>query len=615
MVGLGDAFIYSKGVLCYILDDIVRILDIHHSDHQETVVSIPGLLTRALSGIEHNTTGYFNILHYSNFIVSSIYISADEDSSASLISFNIYTRRIEVVKELDSTDKIFVRNNEQFLYYGTHSGLDHDGHKKWILRGYNLKRQRWFDQDIYLSDLVGSDIGSTICFELYEDYFYALSNQSSFEVEEIDWTSFYHCVRFPLNSPCQELLEKTENRSMWRRQHHEGPIDDRWTVLRLDIAEATNEIKIVETRKEWHLGSSNSLRTYYTTEIKFPSLYEKNEVETAYRTDTALISSTPALGTDASQSSITSTSSTGRIAMSTTHANFEYLPDDPLTKLLRPDDKPMYMRPPPRCPEYTHPGYDGISATHTLTKSRVRHYHTSSMAFLDLVDDPLPTDVYSTQRLRLRVGSRKLGPPLFHPLPKGKQGLGLCRAPSTDVNVAVKEMYQDLPINYWPAAQDPIHPNKELDALYSILNPPSHLGDVEGVMDDRSIIYATGGRNAPRALIFIGFDPVMRLQGLKMWGVQAQAFGQNGGGDGAHIVGQTVGLEVKQGSAEDVNPGVDERDRIVGIDRKGKGKSRSTSAMQLDVEANSKTGRDVYGRWIWKDAAMFLSINRGYQFD
>ncbi|KAG4426957.1 hypothetical protein IFR05_017560, partial [Cadophora sp. M221] len=141
---------------------------------------------------------------------------------------------------------------------------------KWVIHGYEYKTRKWYDHKVHLPDMVGSEIGSTICFELYKDSFYALSNQTSFEVEEIDWTSFYHCIRFPLNSPCKALLEKTENKSMWRRQHQEGPIDDRWTSLRLDEDETTGDLRIIEARKEWYLGSSKSQRTYYTTDIIFP---------------------------------------------------------------------------------------------------------------------------------------------------------------------------------------------------------------------------------------------------------------------------------------------------------------------------------------------------------
>jgi hypothetical protein len=45
---------------------------------------------------------------------------------------------------------------------------------------------------------------------------------------------------------------------MLRRQHQEGPIDNRWTNLYLDVEEGTGELKIVKSRKEWYLGSSRT---------------------------------------------------------------------------------------------------------------------------------------------------------------------------------------------------------------------------------------------------------------------------------------------------------------------------------------------------------------------
>lgn len=251
-IGLCDAYLYCKGVLCYTLDDKIRVLNLHHSGHSELVISIPSLLAHALSDINENSKGFFQILYYSDYILSCIYRSSGADPTAWLIAFNLRNRQILVAHELDSTDKIFVRHNKQYLYYGTHSELGADGYKKWVIYGYDFKTRKWFDQKVHLPDMVGSEIGSTICFELYDGYFYGLSNQTSFEVEEIDWTSFYHCVRFPLSSPCKELLEKTENKSMWRRQHQEGPIDDRWTNLRLVEDESSGELKIVEARKEWY---------------------------------------------------------------------------------------------------------------------------------------------------------------------------------------------------------------------------------------------------------------------------------------------------------------------------------------------------------------------------
>ena len=687
-IGFCDAYLYCKGVLCYTLDDRVRVLDLHRSGRLEIVISIPRLLTQALStDLGENGRGFFQILYYSNNIISCLYTSTGPDVTAWLIAFNIKCRAILVVEELDFTDKIFVRHNGQFLYYGTHSEVGTDGYKKWVIHGYEFKSHRWFDQKVHLPDMVGSEIGSTICFELHNGFFYALSNQTSFEVEEIDWTSFYHCVRFPLGSPCKELLEKTENNKMWRRQHQEGPIDDRWTSIRLDEDESTGELKIIESRKEWYLGSSRSQRTYYTTDIIFPDDSKEESSDSVYP-PTATISSASISGFTStpsfdsvpgssnglafsSSSSFTSantasTSSATNLAPSISNStkletrDLSGLPDDPLLRLLKPDDHPHHMRPPPRRPQNTHPGNDGSSKpTFTLAKSCLRYYHTSASTFLDLVDDPLPTDWQGTQRLRLRAGSRKLGPPLVHE--RGPMQ-GLLRGPSPDLATALKEMYRESEIVYWPPAQDPNKADEDLDAIYRLLNPPTHLGNVEGTADERSMVYVTGASDKPQAIIFVGFDPAIKLEGLKRWpglknwddmckeavGERPHARLQNWGGggmcrkgvgEGPHIDGRAAGcgdndvIPIGSGLAPEANVGADERrygdveenDRTVSIDRKGKGKAKCASLApvqlvggQANVDiGNSEVGRAAGGvsrRWAWKEKAMYLDIRLGFYF-
>ncbi|KAH8590455.1 hypothetical protein B0O99DRAFT_634400 [Bisporella sp. PMI_857] len=138
----------------------------------------------------------------------------------------------------------------------------------------------------------------------------------------------------------------------------------------------------------------------------------------------------------------------------------------------------------------------------------VRHFHPAAMAYLEPVDDPLPGNPHGRQRLRLRAGSGKLGSPLVYPLGPGEKGLGLLRPPSDDVDIAVLEMFCEQPIQYWPRPQDSKKPYRDWDAVDGTLNPPSHIGDVEGIiMDDKGLVYATSGGDNLRALVLIGFDP------------------------------------------------------------------------------------------------------------
>ncbi|PVH89320.1 hypothetical protein DL98DRAFT_508410 [Cadophora sp. DSE1049] len=661
-IGFCDAYIYRRGILCYTLDDRIRILDLHRSAQEEFVVSIPGLLTQALSDIGDNNRGTFKCLYYSDGILSCIYDASDEDSPAWLIAFHIKSRRILATHELESTDKIFARHNSQYLYYGTHSELGTDGYKKWVIYGYEYKTRKWFDQKVHLPDMVGSEIGSTICFEFYRNSFYALSNQTSFEVEEIDWTSFYHCIRFPLNSPCKALLEKTVNKSMWRRQHQEGPIDDRWTSLSLDEDESTGELRIVEARKEWYLGCSKSQRTYYTTDIVFPPVKEHAEnssispdtspqdqnfilpttspwvpaAASDQSTSAQASSSTAADTTIASSSSTAATTSAAETTASEPdEQDISELPNIPLLRLLRKDDHPHHINAPNRRPERTHPGNDGSTKpTHTLAKSRIRTYFTPCSTYLDLVDDPHPDDWQGKQRLRLRAGTRKLGPLLRDPV------TGLIRGPNPDLNIALGEMYRVPPIAYWPKAQNLLEPDEHIDAIYRLMNPPSHLGKVEGTVDERSLVYVTGGCDQPQALIFVGFDPSINLAGVKQWGGLSKLSSkkQKGVGEGPHIDGRASGydspsasgewMEGVEGQQEGVYVDVAEAHRTVSIDVKGKGKAvAGPSGPTVHVRAGdssvdvceSTATYDLRGgagrrSWVWREGAMYRDIGLGLYF-
>ena len=280
------------------------------------------------------------------------------------------------------------------------------------------------------------------------------------------------------------MLESTnDDTSTWRRQHAEGPIDDRWTRLCLDEDEITGDLILGEIRKEWYLGSRNRI-TSYTKEIVFPEVClneDKNEDEPE----------TGELGPHGHDLSV--------------------LPDDPILRLLRPHDSPHHIRPPPRKPQNTHPinsGFFGrISA---LVKVPIHHYITSASTYLALVDTSDPTDSQGKQRLGLRAISRKPGPPLRQT--QGEE-FGVLRSPNADLRTALMEMYREQPIAHWPPdTQDP----ETLD-LYRLLNPCNNMGNVEGKADERSLVYATGGPDKPRALVFVGFDPAMRLPGLKTW--------------------------------------------------------------------------------------------------
>jgi hypothetical protein len=174
------------------------------------------------------------------------------------------------------------------------------------------------------------------------------------------------------------------------------------------------------------------------------------------------------------------------------------------------------------------------------------------------------------------------------------------------------ETYTTLPAAFWPLEQDPCEQFDEaLDNLYKLLNPPSHVGDVEGTADERSLVYLTGSKVMPRAIVLVNFDPAIKLRGL-------QSF-RGGRGSG-------IGMRTRydKEKLEDMSNhggwGSEHQGLAIG-DReppKGKGKEReknkeaqhSSQLPILEVTDGSPHDR----RWIWTERAMYTVIDRGYDF-
>ncbi|KAH0545169.1 hypothetical protein FGG08_000781 [Glutinoglossum americanum] len=454
LLGYGATYLYQQGVLCYRVDQpaaMVRVLDIHNSSNVEYVIDIPSLIGHSVTGEAQCQPGTFTLLNYADGILVCLFEARKVDPW--LLAVKVNTGNCLAALELETSQKIFARHNSEYLLYGTHSYTGSHGHREWMIQGYNLKEERPFESNLYLENLVGCDIGLTVAFEIHGGYFYAVSNQTSFEVEEVDWTSFYHGYRFPLDNACRARLEIER---WWRRNHIEGPINDSWTDFRLHVDECTGDLSIVEARREWRGGGSASQRTYYTRAVEFPN---EEHPDDSFMLDFE-------------------SNSEGGL--------HQVLPDEPVARLLGEENKPQYVVPRDRHPKNVHCGDDGMTGGFILAKTKVRYYNPDANAFLDLVDDPEdpPRDggFRLRQRLRLRVGSRVTCPP--------------------DSN----EVYRSRGISMWP----PERSSKEDDELMELLNPLS--GDVEGKCDERSLIYMTGDDTQPRAIVLINFDVGINLR-------------------------------------------------------------------------------------------------------
>ncbi|KAI8946588.1 hypothetical protein F4801DRAFT_55162 [Xylaria longipes] len=472
IVACADSYEFFGGKLCYIIEARphrwLRILDVHGQTNWELVVNIPMLIRAALPRAANCRKYKFRVLYQAAGIVSCLFSFALPGTENWLLILKPQTHQILETFRLESTAKIFVRNNDKFLYFGTHSWMGADGFRKWVIKGFDLDKLCWLPQSrMFLSDMAGCDIGSTACFEIFGDYFYGLSNQSLFEADDLEWTSRYYCFRFPLNEPRLDKTEVMEDEDSLRRKHSEGPIDDRWGFLSLETDESDGGIVILECRKEWLKGESTSRRKYYTTEV----IFRQQTVQEGQQTVRA--------------------------------ATARRLGDRPQS------DTPI----PFRRPDYVHEGDDSsVASLLVRNKTYFCTYVRSCHTFIDLIDDT-STDTSGLQRLRLRTGYRRLKPGSRIILEK------LASDKPRALSELEMQPYLANAIFVWPPEQHSSGPDPSLDRVRHLLNVDGRQSCVTATGDDRSIIYAaSGGSKELKALVLLSFDPATKFEGMEYGG-------------------------------------------------------------------------------------------------
>lgn len=481
IVGMADSYMYHGGVLCYIVEARpnrwLRILDLRNSADSELVVDIPKLVSEAVLGTRRSTKYKFRILHHADGITSCLFTFALPGVENWLLVFKAKEQLLFEPLQLCTTQKIFVRNNAEFLYFGTYSDPDGQGGRRWVLRAFDIKEQRWLDMKVRLSNVGSHEIGSTVCFEVIGDYFYALSVPPDRETEDQEpepgWVSYYGCSRFRLDEKDPENVQEMKKKHGWRRHHLEGPIDNRWGFVKLETDEASGKIFIVESRKEWLAGKSGRQNTYYTTEVIFEDRDGSDDEDSL-----------------SEDSDNTSDDSQG--------------------------GNPDQQRPPairPRSHSEVHPGVDpSTTPFYSRHQGHLENYHSPSNTFFDLIDNN-STGQPDAQCLRLLAGSRRMKPP-FHSAdgpPKPEDPLSL--------EDQIEMFYYPNTRFMWPPEPKPSGPDPRLEELQNVLNPPNYRGNITASGDERSVVYSTGEQpNGLKALVYISFDPSSQLHGMRRYG-------------------------------------------------------------------------------------------------
>lgn len=505
-VAKAETFLYSLGVLCLLANDTITVRRLGAATDTECSISLASLHERLVQfGYRDRYVVKLLSVHEHVLVVS---LQAESDLEENyLAALGVGTQcsyELLFIRPLDSIDELFVRQDTTHVYYGTHSGVGDRHHHEWIIRSIALDEPQGPDSDnkVQLEDFVGCEIGSTVDFMVHDGYFYAVSNQTSFTVEEVDWTSFYTVVRFPVGSVSKEDVEV--NPDIYRRQHADGPIHDSWTSLSLQHDESSRHLYIVESRREWLEGGSKQTRTFYKQRVWFsPKTDHLGDLSDSADEDVPRAPLMPE--------------------------------DDLFSTVVTSDNNPRYAPRQERSPDQVHPEYGNLhdkAPSFIVAKTKLRSYNLSCSAFVDLVEDTRCCGP-AKSCLRLRIGSRQPKP--AHPVRRDDHD-------GTNIFATGKQAVQDLyrysDIRLWPPAQSLRNASSSAtDKAHAAMNPhlqppdalPAYLGlQVTAVCDERSIVYmvkpARPRCDADRlgTVVFIAFDPTMR-RGPKSRGLEAQS--------------------------------------------------------------------------------------------
>lgn len=334
--------------------------------------------------------------------------------------------------------------------------------------------------EFYFDSVEGWEIGQSICFEMYEDHLYTVSTLTTSDDDEP--CSFYHWFCY---SPRQK--GQIWSGRIWRRDHREGPINEMWTQLSIQFDETAGRPVITECRREWADGNSENHRTNY-----FENLYTPTELRLKYPE--------------------------GGIKSPPWSDNFNGAASGPDTAHLDSG------KPKKRLRRNYHPEYENHDQTQRqefiAAYTKYHCYHLSSSTFLDLVNDPVSQadGVHIRDFLRLRTISRRRKCPFdddgiagesglrFQPTQSGANGR---RLEGSDERFASRGMHM------WPPEDAPVE-------LRRLLCPSSCSGNMQAILDDRTLVYSVTSPGLPPghlAIILISFDPMLHIPTLKPLGI------------------------------------------------------------------------------------------------
>ncbi|KAI3530402.1 hypothetical protein CABS02_14514 [Colletotrichum abscissum] len=456
VVAHANEYIYCNGMLCYTQIEAQKLylLNIHQSARKKIEISVDKLL----ASISHtNPAQKYKLrpIYFSDDILSCLCIPRKKPGIKQLLVIDIEKQKTFPCKDASSCKKTFVRNNHEYLYCGTYDNND----EVWTLKVLSLSEGSWLPGVLSLDDIAGFDVGISLAFEIVDDHFYTVSTTPKDDTDETGHLSRYYGVRYPLGI-CGSEDKQLMSKSMFRRNHRDGPMDNRWTTLGLEKDPKTGVLEVVECRKEHSYNSNGKSRTASSS-------------RTVYRT---------AVKFDDSEPADDSVSTREGIEQESVHVSGSQ------------DRTPRSHG----SPSTFHRGDDSFTEPLiTFNNCFVRSYNSPCGAFMDLINpaavDEKPTNLQLRTMTRLHAAT--------HKQPDSR-----------------KTNHIENVISYW-TIQTKVHGESGRLADTLIPHGQDSQWEISGVADDRSLIYISGNAKTKnlRSLVFISFDPSIKLAGSLGW--------------------------------------------------------------------------------------------------
>ncbi|KAJ5917894.1 hypothetical protein N7454_010269 [Penicillium verhagenii] len=486
----GADFLYNQGILCYRVEQEVRLLDVHAGGKQERVLNLLAVLRRlSPESLGADAVDRVSLLRYADGILVFRFEAGDNQDDL-LVAIDMAPRlhnprkgRLLFKKRIPAGARVFVRHSRTYIWYGIFTAVG-GSNGAWSIHRVDIVSAIIFNFTLPQD----GDLGQSLCFEMYNEHLYAVSTQVASEENE-RYSSFYHWSCY---SPRHS--RRQWHGHLWRRQHCEGPINEMWTDLSICTDEVTGRPVILECRREWPDGKSENHRTYYTQALKTPEecLAEYGEGDKI----PSIIRNDPIPSDDSDSETVDSLKC---------QESIRNLHDHRPEKRLRRDYHAEY--------ESTHD--QTKRQEYIAARTKHRSYNLAASTFIDLVNDPaLQSDGFRSQdRLRLRTVSRKRKCPIDEEGVEGPAGLLLGPTQYNKDGTPVEgseERFVSRGVHMWPPDDAPAE-------LRRLLCPDARISTVHAISDERSLIYSVRCAGLPaghQALILISFDPQIHFSTL-----------------------------------------------------------------------------------------------------